>query len=161
MLQLGLAALVDVDPERDEGQALGLGLAEELVDLGPMEQQLPVPLRLVVLPAGALPGGDVGPDQSRLAKLDPGEGVRQVDLPGPDRLDLGSKQRDAGLDRVFDRELMPRPAVQCDRLLGNVPAPRLWSSERYLNARTPAPSGRRSLAADHPQGGPTSGSAPA
>jgi hypothetical protein len=141
-LQLGLATLVDVDPERDERQALRLRLAEELVDLGPMEEQLPVPFRLVVLAAGALPRGDVGPDEPGLAALDPGEGIGQVDLAGPDRLDLGAGQGDAGLDRVFDRELVSRPAIDRDRLLGNWGAPRLpGTQEGCLECTNAGPNG--------------------
>ena len=57
---------------------------------------------------------DVGPDQPRLALLDPGVGIGEVDLARPDRLDLGSGQDDAGLERLVDRELVARSPVEGD-----------------------------------------------
>ena len=69
-LQLRLAALRDVELQRDERQALRLRAAQELVDLVAMEQELPIPLRLVVRAVAALPGRDVRPDEPRLALVD-------------------------------------------------------------------------------------------
>jgi hypothetical protein len=61
----------------------------------------------------------VGPHEPRLAALDPGERIPEVDLARPNRLDLGSDQGKAGLNRVLDRELVAGPAVERDGLLGN------------------------------------------
>ena len=88
--------------------------AQQLVDLAPMEQQLPVPLRLVVVAVALLEGRDVGADQPGLALLDPGVGAGDVHLAGADRLDLGAGQRDAGLEGLLDRELMARFSVEGD-----------------------------------------------
>ena len=57
---------------------------------------------------------DVGADQPRLALLDPGIGVRDVDLAGADRLDLGAGQGDARLERLVDRELVAGSSVEGD-----------------------------------------------
>ena len=83
-LDLGPAALVDVQPQRHDRLALGLGPAQQLVDLGAVEQQLAGPLRLVVVAVAALERGDVGADQPRLAALDARVGVGQVGLAGAD-----------------------------------------------------------------------------
>ena len=53
----------------------------ELVDLGAVEQQLPVALGHVVeLDAARLPGCDVHADQPRLPAFDAREGLLEVDL---------------------------------------------------------------------------------
>src|SRR5688572_2158590 len=139
-LQLRLASRRDVDLERDEGQALGLGLAQELVDLPAMEQQLPVPLRLMVGPVAAFPGRDVGADQPRLAPLDSRERVGEIDLARPDGLDLGPGQHDAGLHRVLDRVLVAGAPVPGDRLLGNGSGLlAVWGESKSKNAGPEGP----------------------
>ena len=83
-LQLGPALGVEVQPERHDRQALRLRPPEQLVDLRAVQQQLPDPLRLVVEAVRLLERGDVGADEPGLVALDPGIGVRQVDLAGAD-----------------------------------------------------------------------------
>ena len=58
-----------------------------------------------------------GPDGEGLVAFDPGVRVRQVDLAGPDRLDLGAGQHDARLERLVDGEIVTSPSVEGDRLL--------------------------------------------
>ena len=65
---------------------LALRLAEELVDLAPVEEQLAVPLRLVVLAVALLARRDVRADQPRLARLDAREASARFTLPA--RIDL-------------------------------------------------------------------------
>ena len=81
----------------------------------PVEEQLAGPLRLVVVAVRLLERRDVGADQPGLVALDPRVGVGQVDLAGPDRLDLGPGQDDPRLERVLDAELVARPSVEGDR----------------------------------------------
>jgi hypothetical protein len=88
-----------------------------------VEEQLPLALGLVVVAVALLERRDVGADQPRLVALDPRVGVRQVDLAGADRLDLGAGQDEAGLDDLLDRELVSRSPIERDGLLGNVRAP--------------------------------------
>jgi hypothetical protein len=88
-----------------------------------MEEELPFPLRLVVVPIALLERRDMGADEPGLVPLDARVGVRQVDLAGPDRLDLRAGQDETGLERVLDRELIPRPPIEGDGLLGNVKSP--------------------------------------
>jgi len=61
----------------------------------------------------------VGANEPGLVPVDAGERIGQVHLPGPDRLDLGPGQGEAGLDRVVDRELVAGAPVEGDRLLGD------------------------------------------
>jgi hypothetical protein len=122
-LELGPAFAGEIEAQRDDRQALRLRLAEQLVDLGAVQEQLPLALGLVVVPVGLLERSDVGADQPGLVALDARVGIRQVDLAGADGLDLGAGQDDTGLERVLDREFVPCPAVQGDGVLGNLRAP--------------------------------------
>src|SRR5271156_2086510 len=52
--------VAEVQLGRNEGQGLLLGLPHQLVDLGPVDQQLALPVRVVgTEPGGVLPGRDV------------------------------------------------------------------------------------------------------
>src|SRR5262245_52663664 len=110
-LQLRLAAR-EVQPERDQRQALRLGLAQELVDLRAMEEQLAGAFRLVVVAVAGVPRRDVHADQPGLAVLDARVGIGQADLPVPDALDLGPGQHDASLEGLFDAELVSSSSVE-------------------------------------------------
>jgi hypothetical protein len=122
-LDLGSALAGEVQAKRDERQALRLRPAEQLVDLGAAEEQLANPLGLVVVAIGLFERRDMGADQPRLVAFDARVGIGQVDLAGADRLDLGAGQDEAGLERLLDRELIPRPPIQGDGFLGNVRTP--------------------------------------
>ena len=122
-LDLGPAPAGEVEAERDECQALRIGLAEELVDFGAVQQQLPLALGLVVVAVALLERGDVGADQPGLVAFDARVRVRQVDLAGADGLDLGAGQDETGLERVLDAELVPCPAIEGNGLLGYLGAP--------------------------------------
>src|SRR4249920_793538 len=118
-LELGTAAPVDEQAEGDERQALRLGAPEELVDLAPMEQQLPIAPRLVVVAVALGEGGDGDTDEPGLAALDPGIGLLQADLAGPDALDLGAGQGDARLDVFFDVVLVVGLPIEGHRVLAH------------------------------------------
>ncbi|HEX5014065.1 MAG TPA: hypothetical protein VFV72_07865 [Candidatus Limnocylindrales bacterium] len=118
-LDLRPALAGEIEAERDERQALRLRPAQELVDLRASEEQFPDPLRLVVVAIALLERRDMGTDQPRLVALDARVGVGEVDLAGADGLDLGTGQDEAGLERLLDRELVPRPAIERDGVLGN------------------------------------------
>ena len=81
-----------------------------------LEQELARPLGLVVVAVATLELGDVGTDQPRLVALDARVGVRQIRLACPERLDLGPGQDDPGLERLVDREVVSRPAIEGNRL---------------------------------------------
>ena len=62
--------------------------------------------------------GDVGAAEPRLAALDPRVRLGQVDPAGSDRLDLGSGQRDARLERLLDGVFVAGASVDGDGLSG-------------------------------------------
>jgi hypothetical protein len=101
-LDLGVPPLGDVQPKRDDGESLGLRLAQELVDLVAMEEQLAISLGLVVLPVAPVPRGDVRADEPGLTVVDARVRLGQVDLPGADGLDLGPGQDQASVEGVLD-----------------------------------------------------------
>src|SRR5690606_26051168 len=61
-LDLGPAATVEIDAERDQRHALALDRADELLDLARVEQQLARALGLVVEAVAVAELGDVGVD---------------------------------------------------------------------------------------------------
>src|SRR6185503_17877896 len=120
-----------------------------LVDLTPMEQQLPAPFRIVVVAIALLERRDVRADQPRLALLDAGIGVGDVHLAGADRLDLGAGQHETGLERLVDAELVAGSSVECDgRVVAHGMAPYCdclsevrGRSAEAIGWRTPRPLG--------------------
>src|SRR5664280_2319326 len=143
-LQLRVPPAVDEEPERDDRQALRLGLAQQFVDLVAMEEQLPGALRLVVEAVAPGERRDVGADKPGLAALDPRVGLLETDVARPDRLDLRSGQDQAGLERVLDGVVVAGLAVEGDgrfahrrRLL--VVDGDAGARVRLADARRPAP----------------------
>ena len=81
-----------------------------------MKQQLARPFGLVVVAVAGVPGRYVRADQPGLAFLDARVGLSQARLAGSDRLDLGSGQHDAGLERILDRVVVAGFSVLGDGL---------------------------------------------
>ena len=109
----------EVQLQRDDRQALGRLQAEQLGDLVAVEEQLPRPLRRVVVAVALRVLGDVGADQPGLAVLDAHVGLGDVDLVRPDALDLGPGQHDARLEGVLDGVVVAGAPVDGDRLVGH------------------------------------------
>ena len=67
-----------------------------------------------------LPGGSVGADvhafEKRLAVLDARVAVAQIGAMRPQRFDLGAGEREAGLERLLDKEVVARLAVIDDQV---------------------------------------------
>src|SRR5690348_15031638 len=113
-LDLGAIAL-PVHGERDQGQALALDRADQLVDFGAMQQQLA---------GAAIVGNDMGrgrdqrrdrcPEQEQLAALDQRVGIGEVDAARAQAFDFPSLQRDAGLVALVDVVLVASALVQGD-----------------------------------------------
>ena len=91
----------------------------------------------------------MGPDQEHFAVLHRGVRVAQVDPAGPEGLDLGAGQGDAGLQRLLDEVVVVGLLVLCDELdAGGFHSaasiadrrrlPRLWA-RRTRPYRLPAP----------------------
>src|SRR5258706_6173079 len=110
-LDLGAAAL-EVDPQRDQGEALALDLAGDAVDLAAMEQQLAWASRLMIeIGAGLLVGRDMYIVEPGLAADDAGVAAAQVEPPTAHRLDLAAGQGQPGLVGFLDKIIMSRLAV--------------------------------------------------
>src|SRR5450759_211859 len=107
----------EVDRQGHDRQALGLGLAQELVDLAAMQQQLPGALGLVVeADIRRPPRGDVQADDPGLVTLDARVGIREAHLVIADALDLGAAQHDACLEGVLDAVVVMGSSVPGDRV---------------------------------------------
>ena len=88
----------------------------QLIYLPAMQQQLPRPLRLVVVSVAARMLGDVGPQQPQLPAFRPGERVPQVHPASPDRLDLGASQDQPRLKAILNMIVVIGLAVDRNRL---------------------------------------------
>jgi hypothetical protein len=114
---LGLhPAVLEVEPRRDEGEALLPHLCVEALDLAPVHQELPRPVRLVVGPVAGSVLGDVQADEPRLAVAHLGVRLLERRLALTERLHLGPGQHEAGLDPIEEVEVVPRAAVLDDQL---------------------------------------------
>jgi len=82
------AALAEVEPRRDEGEALLLGQPFELADLGAMQQQLAGAQRLVIHRVAMRERADVCVQQKALAVFEQAVSVLEVRLPFANRLHL-------------------------------------------------------------------------
>ncbi len=71
---------------------------------------------LVAELAGGSVGADVNAFEERLAVLDARVTVAQICAMRPQRLDLGAGEREAGLERLLDKEVVPRLAVVDDQV---------------------------------------------
>src|SRR6516165_107397 len=88
----------EVERHRDQRQRLLLGLADELVDLGPVQQQLAFAVGVVGPEAGGeLPRRDVHLEEPDLAVVDPRVGLVELGLAAAEGLDLRSQQHDPRL----------------------------------------------------------------
>ena len=131
--------------ERHDREALGLGLAQQLVDLAPVEQQLAGALWLVVeADVRRPPRGDMEADDPGLVALDARVGVREAHLLVADALDLRAAQHDAGLEGVLDAVVVAGSSVPGDGV-AHRGTPLAWVHGRCRtgdagspDARTPA-----------------------
>jgi len=110
-LDLGAAARIEIDLQRHDGAAFALDGADQLVDLLPVQQQLPRPPRLVV---EAIAGGvdrDVGVDQPGFAAFFRHIGLGDRTAPAAQRLHFGAGQSQARFEGFLDEVVVPRLAV--------------------------------------------------
>src|SRR4051794_17969898 len=109
-------AVEEIQGQRDHGQtALARGLGEP-GDLVPVQQQLALATRLVVVPGslgvlGVVPA--LGPG---LAMVDAGEAAHEGRAARPERLPLGAGHPRARLDDVLDVVVVARLSVARDEL---------------------------------------------
>src|SRR5271168_5089176 len=81
-----------------------------------MHQQLARARLLVAELACGSVGADMDALEKRLAVLDARVAVAQICAMRPQRLDLGAGEREAGLERLLDEEVVPRLAVVDDQV---------------------------------------------
>src|SRR5215470_17720255 len=117
-LDLGAALLVEIELERNEGHALALDRAHELVDLPLVQEELARTFRRVVEAAGLQIFRHVGVDQPDLAAARVGVGHGDRRLARAQRLHLAAGQRNAGLEHLADMIVEARLAIIGDHLQG-------------------------------------------
>jgi hypothetical protein len=94
--------ILPVKAKGDEGLAFyGAGF-EELMDLGPVQQEFTRSFRVVLLMTGAFVGLNIRVVEENFLVFDPGEGVAQIGEPGTNRFYLGASQTDTGFDLLYD-----------------------------------------------------------
>src|SRR3990172_8604254 len=108
---------LEVEPQRDQGQSLLPGLPDEVVDLLPLQEQLPGPQRVDDPLVPMRVGGDVHVLDVRIVPPDRPLGVLDVDAPLADRFDLVPVQYHPAFDVFEDVIFVPGPPVRGDRLL--------------------------------------------
>src|ERR1700684_1891809 len=112
-LDLG-ASIFKINLERNDRITLFAHTAPQLVDLAAMHQEFPRASFLVAELAGGSVGADMNALEKRLAILDARVTVAQICAMRAQRLDLGAGEREAGLERLLDEEVVPRLAVVDD-----------------------------------------------
>src|SRR5207302_3043681 len=104
-----------VEPQRYEGQAFLFDRDAQADDLGAVQQQLALPLRLVIRAMPSFIRTDMDVDEERLSPTEANVAFAQVGAAVTQRLDLGPLQLDAGLDRFEDEVVVIGGAVAGDR----------------------------------------------
>src|SRR5438045_3641457 len=101
--ELGLRpSLQPVEPEGHERQPALLDAAAQPLDLAPVEEQLPVPLRVVAELARRRVRADVGADEEQLVTEETRIGVLQVRAPVAQRLHLAAGEDEPRLVALAD-----------------------------------------------------------
>src|SRR5215210_7361464 len=111
------AAVSEVEPRRDEGQALLADRAVQRIDLAAVQEELARAGRVVVRAVALVVHGDLRADEPRLAVADLCERLGERRAPVAQRLHLGARERDAGLDAVEEDVVVARTAVVDDQLV--------------------------------------------
>src|SRR3954453_5604426 len=98
------AAVLEIEPRRDQRHPLLDGLADQLSDLVAVEQQLAAAQRLVLGIAAVAVRADVHVVQEHFAVLDAREAVAQVHTAFANGLPLGAEQHEARLEGLAQME---------------------------------------------------------
>src|SRR4051812_20412888 len=110
------AAVLEVEARRHERQAFLLNLADQRFDLPAVEQQLAIPVGLVIRDVSLRVLVDVGADQPDLAVAQVRVRLGERDPAVAEGLDLGAGQLQARFEAVQQVVVMPRTAILGDRL---------------------------------------------
>ena len=114
------AAMLEVDLERHEGEALLACLAEQLDDLRLVHQELARAQRIVIEDIPLLIRADMHMLDENLAILDDSIAVLEIGLAGPQGFDLCPLQSQPCLKGLMDEKIMTCLAVLAGNLDGNV-----------------------------------------
>src|SRR6202008_2392894 len=128
------SAVLEVHAHRDEGHAALDGLANQLLNLVAVEQQLSPAQRLVVRVPAVGVRADVDVVQKHFPIVDPREAVAEVDAAFANRLDLGAEQRNARLERLEKVVVVMRFAVLGDVGLSQLAFGFLFHADRANRA---------------------------
>src|SRR5206468_3723474 len=110
----------EVDAKWYEREPTFRGLPDQALDLGPVQQQLARPLRVVPSLLARLIRWDVHALDPDLAVSHAGERLRQRRSPAAERLHLGAGEGDARLEPLEDLVLVTCLAVRADGPLAGV-----------------------------------------
>ena len=97
---------LEVEPQGDEGLPSSLDLAFQTTQFTPLEQEFTGMLRFVILFPAELVFGYVSVEKEEFILHEPSEGLRYLDVPGPDGFHLRSTQYDTSLILVSDEVLV-------------------------------------------------------
>ena len=122
-LELGAAALVEIDCERHQGNAFALDRAHQAVDLAAMQQELARPSRDMVEARGGILG-EMRVDEVEVAFALDDIGLVDAVEPLPQYLYFGAAKLHARLERALDVVVVTRSPVLRDETL--------VSAERHL-----------------------------
>ena len=107
---------LDVHSERYQSKALLSRGSCQFRNLSAVQKQLPWTSRLVVVYVSLGVRRYVAVEQPHIAALEPGEGVLNVHVRRPDRLDLRTRENQASLHRLQNIVVVIRSAVHRDDL---------------------------------------------
>ena len=107
-------AVLEIERQRNQGDAILHDAGLELDNLTLVHQQTPRPYRVTVKDVAVFVGADMHTADKQLAVLDGTEAVLQVDLAGTDRLDLGTGKLNPRLKALEHEIFMKRLTVVGD-----------------------------------------------
>ena len=126
-------AVLQVETQRDKGEALFLDLAVESPDFPLVKEQLSGPCRVVIERPCVRIGGNIDFVEEGLVSLDAGITVLELDSALPDGLDLRSQKNEAGFVGRQDFIVVPGLLVLRDELDSTL-LQRSWLLMRYAEA---------------------------
>jgi hypothetical protein len=107
-------AIFPIEPQGHDGGSFLIRQGGKSADFFFVQQQTALAQRNVKFVAGLLIGTYVALVKPHLPAIHPGEGIAQIDFPGPDRLYLGALKLNTCLIGLRDNEVPPGFAIGCN-----------------------------------------------